>query len=133
MRAISFVTLILSCIISLAQTQQNAEGKEFPEAKAKKVVARMKGIASLTTEQVNKVNDIYIDYYKQKDALKNNKVLSKSDLKEKADAIKSKREKQLKQVLTAEQLKKWQEYKDAQKEKIKQAEKDARKKVEDED
>lgn len=106
--------------------------KELPQAKAKRQLSNLNSAVQLSTEQFNKANTIYIDYYTQKDALKANTKLAKQDREDKEDALKAKRDKALKQALTADQWKKWETYLKLQKEKEKSAVKEAKQKVKNE-
>lgn len=127
MKKLLFVLGILFTInqFSLAQTAD----KELPQTKAKRQLSNLNSAVQLNTEQFNKANTIYIDYYTQKDALKANTKLAKQDREDKEDALKAKRDKAIKQMLSADQWKKWETFLKQQKEKEKAAVKEAKQKV----
>ncbi|MCS6934870.1 MAG: hypothetical protein NZM35_06950 [Chitinophagales bacterium] len=119
------VMLLFTAQLTFAQNT----GNEFPEAKAKRQLSKLHNVAQLNTEQFNKAHNIFLEYYTQKNSLKNNTKLAKQDRKDKTEALKAKRDKALRQILTADQWKKWETFLKEEKEREKAAAKAARDKV----
>lgn len=97
--------LLLMAGVSFAQTGQNHN--EIPEVKAKTVTANMSHIVGLDGDQQGKVFAIYTDYFK---AFNESEALKATDAAAAAAKLKAAteaRDKALKALLTADQLKTW--------------------------
>lgn len=112
---IAAVTLFTSAIFAqdaiTTQTNKTEVEKhnDLPQVKAKNKVAEINAFAQLQGDQISKVNNLYIDYYTKKDALNNDRELTKEALKTKTDALKKERNAQLKTILTPAQLKSYED------------------------
>lgn len=112
-KALVFILMVVAAT-GFAHAQK---GTTSPEAKAKKMLSKMHAAAKLQGDQTSKVNKVLTDYYTQKQQIENTTTLSdKKGGKDKLDALKKNRDKQLKAILTADQWKKWMAYKEVEKE-----------------
>jgi periplasmic protein CpxP/Spy len=115
------VILLLTSLFTMNTAfSQNTEKapKKTPEERAQKRSEKMSKYLSLTSEQQQKVYDIWLSHCTQADALRNSttdKETRKSELKKLFESTDT----QLQSVLTSEQLTKYNEMKEKMKEKRK--------------
>lgn len=112
MKRITGIITVLLFSVAFVNAQQ-AENKtvESPQARAKSIVAKMSHAVGIKGEQISKVNSLYTEYYTKKDAIKGDLKMKEKDKENKLKELKKDRDKKLKAILTADQLKKWEQFK----------------------
>jgi hypothetical protein len=108
MKKIFLISSIVASTLGMvnAQVKQTAAPVKTeiqPEARAKDRVAEINRICNLKPEQVTKVNDLYVDFFKKEQALKAKQLPIEEVRKQLAD-LKGQRDAAMKAALTPEQI-----------------------------
>jgi hypothetical protein len=113
MKKIVLITSIIASSIGMmnAQTTPTAapvkavQAPAKPEVRAKERVAEINNLVSLKGDQVGKVNDAFVDFFRKQDALKAKQAtLSAADYSKQMTDLKNERQAALKATLTSEQM-----------------------------
>jgi Spy/CpxP family protein refolding chaperone len=89
------------------QAQQQQRGSMDPVEMSKKQTERMKENLQLSEDQVNKVSKINLDFAQKRQELRKSASDDRTAMREQMEKIRDERNTELKQVLTAEQYKKF--------------------------
>ncbi len=109
---ISFLVLLT---FTAAAQQTDNKTSETPQARTRKTVAKLNLATGIKGEQINQASVIFLDFYTQKDAIKGDMKMKEQQKEGKLKELKAERNKKLKAILTPDQWKKWQTYKDEKK------------------
>jgi len=112
MRRIISTTFLLVClvVVTMAQAPQGRQGRQFnPEDMAKRQTEQMTEDLNLNEQQVEKVSALNKKYAeKMRDAFQNTDG-NREQMREKMQTQRTEKEAELKEILTDEQFKKYQE------------------------
>ncbi len=107
----------LFVLLTIHATAQQTDNKtaETPQARTRKAVSKLNLAVALNTEQINQAKVIFLNFYTKREAIKGNTKLKENQKQSKLKELKDERNKKLKALLTPDQWKKWQAFKDEKK------------------
>ena len=102
------IMLLVTVSFAIAQQGQGQRQQMTPEERAKTETERLEKLLSLTAAQKTKVQAIELEIGKEMSALRQNSQGNRDSMREAMQKLNAKRETKYKEVLTADQFKKYQ-------------------------
>ncbi len=101
--------LLMSSVVSMFFGTINAQSAQTtPSVRAKEKVSEITRLGGVEPQQIGKINNLFIDFYTKQDELRTNiKVLGPKEFDKQMAELKTKHNAALKEVLSAEQVEKF--------------------------